>query len=90
MTRFTPVFALVFAAGCSSGGLSPNAPEIAHVWESKCGACHVPVDPGTRTRQHLDEAFYRHKTRVALSDDEWKEMVDFLASDSHVGPVSSR
>lgn len=49
------------------------------IWRSKCGACHVPVQPGTRERAYLETAFKRHRTRVHLSEPEWSSVVDFLA-----------
>ncbi len=68
------------ATGCSPDpALGPDAPPIARVWASRCGACHTPVEPGTRTRSHIEDALGRHHARVALSDDEWSEMRDFLA-----------
>ncbi len=74
------VFSAVAMTGCSSDpALGPDAPPIARVWASRCGACHTPVEPGTRTRAHIEEALARHHTRVALSDDEWAAMRDFLA-----------
>ena len=80
--RWTPVAGVVFVAlttACTGGALGPDAPPIARVWESKCGACHTPVEPGTRTRTYLDDALARHKVRLSLSDGEWDEMKDFLA-----------
>ncbi len=52
---------------------------IATMHVSKCGSCHAPPVPKTRTRQHIEDAFSRHKKRVRLTDEEWAMMVDYLA-----------
>jgi hypothetical protein len=61
--------------------LAASRPPIAGVHARRCGACHAPPEPGTRTRDALDAAFGRHRSqnRVRLSPAEWTEMVDFLA-----------
>ena len=77
-----PLF-LSMAIGCAPDPVVPTgAPPIARVWASRCGACHSPVEPGTRTKSHLDDALARHKNRVPLSDAEWAEMRSFLAGPS--------
>ena len=58
-----------------------EARDVRYIHRSRCGNCHVRVEPGTRTRAELDEAFTRHRKRVRLSDQEWAKMVDYLASD---------
>jgi hypothetical protein len=69
------------AAGPASSG--PSAPTehnaMAKVHASKCGSCHTPPDPGTRTREHIEDAFSRHRKRVLLTNEEWAMMVDYLA-----------
>ena len=74
--------ALVACGGASSVASSPTAtePQIAEEWRAKCGNCHRRVEPGTRTRATLDDAWKRHKTRTHLSDEQWAELTDFLAS----------
>jgi hypothetical protein len=62
-------------ARSASGGPAPGE----RIWRSKCGACHVPVQPGTRERAYLETAFKRHRARVRLSEPEWSSLVDFLA-----------
>jgi hypothetical protein len=77
-----PLF-LSMAIGCAPDPAVPTgAPPIARVWASRCGACHSPVEPGTRTKSHLEDALARHKNRVPLSDAEWSEMRAFLAGSS--------
>jgi hypothetical protein len=69
------------AAATASGGWATsrdrNAVATMHV--SKCGSCHTPPEPRTRTRQHIEDAFSRHHKRVRLTDEEWAMMVDYLA-----------
>ena len=69
---------------CAPGGgrdaaSAPPAMEIARVHHAKCGACHVRVEPGERTRAQLEAALPRHRTRVHLRDEQWAEMLDYLA-----------
>src|SRR5262249_23698908 len=52
---------------------------IASIHASKCGACHTPVEPGTRSRPHIEAAMKRHRARARLSEPEWSALVDFLA-----------
>lgn len=61
------------------GSMEPADRAIAAVHLAKCGACHAPPDPKTRTREYLEDAFSRHKKRVRLTSDEWAEMTDYLA-----------
>ena len=53
--------------------------QVASVWRSKCGSCHVPVEPGSRKRVEIETALQRHRKRLRLSDDQWTQLVDFLA-----------
>ena len=55
--------------------------DVRYIHRSRCGNCHVRVEPGTRTHAELDEAFARHRKRVHMSDQEWARMADYLASD---------
>ena len=85
----------VALAGCACGappstpgGAAARSPvtaiaddHIVNVHHAKCGACHLPVEPGTRTRLHLETALQRHRARAKLSDRDWAELVDYLASD---------
>jgi hypothetical protein len=72
---------LVACAGAPSPSGSSEAAErdIARLHASKCGACHTAPAPKTRTREHLEDAFTRHKRRVRLTSEEWVELTDYLA-----------
>ncbi len=65
--------------GARGASVEPAEQAIAAVHVSKCGSCHAAPGPKTRTREHLEDAFARHKKRVRLTNDEWAEMVDYLA-----------
>jgi hypothetical protein len=69
------------ASAPSPGGSTASSDRnaIATVHTSKCGSCHAPPAPKTRTRDHLEEALSRHKRRVHLTREEWAAMVDYLA-----------
>jgi hypothetical protein len=54
-------------------------PAIASVYRSRCGACHTRVEPGTRSREHLESAFGRHRLRLRLREDQWRDLVAYLA-----------
>jgi hypothetical protein len=54
-------------------------PAIASVYRSRCGACHVRVGPNTRSRYQLEDAFSRHRRRLRLRDEQWEELVAYLA-----------
>lgn len=56
------------------------AARAAELWSSKCGSCHVPVEPASRSREALETALQRHRRRVRVSDRDWSELVDFLAA----------
>jgi hypothetical protein len=72
---------LAVAAGCTAPAAQApeGAPAVATIRTTKCGNCHEPPEPRSRTRAHLEDAFTRHKTRVHLSADLWAEMIDYLA-----------
>lgn len=59
-------------------------PHAAEVWSAKCGSCHVPVEPGTRSRGVIDTALGRHRTRARLTEGEWAELAEFLAPTASV------
>ena len=72
--------------GCAGSAPSPSTvtstPSEAKgetIWAAKCGACHVPVEPGSRQKRDLESALQRHRKRVRLSEEQWTELVDFLA-----------
>lgn len=92
IARFrTPLFAAsVLAAALSLGcveGPSPvvrtaslSHPHAAEIWSDKCGSCHIPVEPGSRPRDVIEAAMERHQKRAKLTKDEWRELVEFLAT----------
>ena len=67
------------ASGDERVAIQAQPSEIARVHRTRCGACHVRVEPGERSRAELETAFTRHRRRVHLSEAEWGEMVDYLA-----------
>jgi hypothetical protein len=77
------VFPLLAACGDAPPAASPpgtaNEPPIAEIHRHKCNKCHVLPEPKTRTREHLEDAFTRHRTRVHLTEQQWTAMVDYLA-----------
>jgi hypothetical protein len=54
-------------------------PAVAKVYASRCGSCHVRVEPGTRDRATLEAAMQRHRSRVKMDEAQWPALVDFLA-----------
>ena len=60
----------------------PRFERVAEVHRAKCGNCHVRVEPQTRSRAMLEDALTRHRKRVHLSDDEWTELIEYLAPPS--------
>jgi|HubBroStandDraft_6_1064221.scaffolds.fasta_scaffold1220111_2 hypothetical protein len=73
----------VTAACAPAASLPPEVPEsqrhVAELHRAKCGNCHVRVEPGARTHLELEAAFVRHRKRVHLTEDEWTQMIDYLA-----------
>jgi hypothetical protein len=78
------VLPLVLSALACSASVTPTvAPgfeHIARVHQSRCGACHTPVEPGQRSRAELASALARHGKRVRLTQGEWAQMIDYLAA----------
>jgi hypothetical protein len=70
------------ASRASMRSASADTPQSApaRVWSSRCGACHVRVEPGTRDRATLETALKRHRTRVRMDEPQWAALVDFLAT----------
>jgi cytochrome c5 len=62
----------------NAANAEPDRP-IAHVHAARCGSCHVPVAPGTRSRDQIERAMVRHGKRLRLSDEQWRAMVEYLA-----------
>lgn len=82
-----PLFALAcgtLACGAASPAPAPEAAgdhaRVAAICAHKCTKCHAEPEPGQHTRAKLEGALGRHGKRVALSTDEWREMVDYLAA----------
>jgi hypothetical protein len=77
------VFPALIACGASTPSAgSPPAPDaaIAALHDRKCGACHAPPQPGTRTSEELEAAFTRHKKRVHLTSAQWRAMTEYLVA----------
>jgi hypothetical protein len=78
-------FVLALAVGCGGSGPGAASPEGASSAEAlnkaKCGACHVPRDPGDHTKAELEPILQKHKDekRANLSDDDWAKLTDYLA-----------
>lgn len=71
--------------GCAAppaADVPPALEHIAEVHKARCGKCHVRVEPGTRPRAKLEAAFPKHRSRVHLTDDEWSQMIEYLAPPS--------
>ena len=64
----------------SSGSAPPVSPRAAQaLWRAKCGACHLPVEPGSRGREAVVATMARHRKRLSLREDQWAAVTDFLA-----------
>ena len=70
------LFVLAMACVPEAKAPEPNA-EIASLHRARCGACHVRVEPGTRTRDAA--ALGRHRKRVHLTEAQWAALIDYLA-----------
>jgi hypothetical protein len=71
---------LVGAAACSPAAETPGAPAIATVHQHQCGRCHTRPAPGKHPRPYLEQALAPHHRRVHLSDEEWTQLIDYLAA----------
>jgi len=83
---------LTTAIACGSPSGTASSPEpspIARIHKAKCGACHQRVEPGQRTRAQLEDAFTRHRKRVHLTEEQWAQMVDYLAAPDDAGAAAS-
>jgi hypothetical protein len=65
-----------------------DARPISQIHASKCGSCHVPVQPGTRSRDQIEAAMSRHGKRLRLTQAQWTAMVEYLAP--AVGSVQAK
>jgi hypothetical protein len=97
MNLYPPIFAslVVLVALGGTGACEPPAktaevPEtqqhVAEVHRARCGNCHVRVEPGTRSHATLEAAFVRHRSRVHLTEDEWSQLVEYLAQSPQQSP----
>jgi hypothetical protein len=68
------------AGGSGGGANAPAQSEIARIHRARCGSCHVRVEPGERTREQLEAALARHRSRVHISEERWSELIDYLAA----------
>ena len=77
----------VACGGGSSTPASAPAPQsdIARIHRARCGSCHLRVEPGERTRAEIEAVVPRHHKRVHLSEEQWAEMVDYLAARADAG-----
>jgi hypothetical protein len=72
----------VVVDGCAPQAAADPPPPLRHIAEvhkARCGNCHVRVEPGARTRDEFEAALPRHHERVHLTDDEWAELLEYLA-----------
>jgi cytochrome c5 len=70
------------AAGAAVASTAPGAPTapIALVHQHQCGRCHRLPAPGLHPRSYLEQALAPHHKRVHLTDDEWTQLIDYLAA----------
>ena len=72
-------------AACAPAAEVPAAPAIASVHKRQCGRCHTLPPPGQHSRQFLEEALAPHHKRVHLTDEEWTQLIDYLAANRDRG-----
>lgn len=72
-------------AACAPAAEAPEAPAIASVHKHQCGRCHTPPAPGLHPRPYLEEALAPHHKRVHLTDEEWTQLIDYLAASGNRG-----
>lgn len=79
--------------GCASSprGTAATPPQraIASIYKSKCGTCHLRVEPGARTREVFHAAIGRHKSRLHLSNAQLAEMEEFLSAPAEAPTASN-
>lgn len=82
VTLWASLPAMVACGPAIQGAAAPPSRDaaIVAIHDRKCGKCHAPPEPGTRTREDLEGAFARHEKRVHLTVDEWRAMTDYLAA----------
>jgi hypothetical protein len=50
---------------------SPERAHIVAVYQSHCGSCHRPVEPGSEPSDRLEAELERHHKRTRLTEAEW-------------------
>jgi hypothetical protein len=80
--RAFALLASTLLSACSEPGPIEPKPPIAETYQARCGNCHARIEPHSRTRAELESAFQRHRARTRLSDEQWKQLEDYLASDA--------
>jgi predicted nucleic acid-binding Zn ribbon protein len=86
--RFSGIASLILTSACTTPALPSqvasreNTP-IMRVYHSRCGACHEPVKPGTRTSDELTQALAKHRKRVRLTEQQWADLTFALAASTH-------
>lgn len=73
-------FLPIALVACAPEASEPQPP-IAEAWQARCGNCHARVEPHSRPRAQLAAALERHRARTRLSEEEWREMEDYLVVD---------
>jgi hypothetical protein len=85
LARLTLATATAATAACSpapdaaGAAVAPTAP-IALVHQHQCSRCHRLPPPGVHPRSYLEQALAPHHKRVHLTDEEWTELIDYLAA----------
>ncbi len=87
--KLVALFVAIGLVGCSPPADSSSHPPIEATYKARCGACHQRIEPGSHTREQLETAFARHRTRLHLSEEQWAKLVDFLAATDGGAPASS-
>ena len=77
------LLAVSFFGGCGTPDWRANVPakyvEVAEIHRASCANCHVRVEPGERTREHLEKALANHHARVKMRDEQWPLLIDYLS-----------
>jgi len=91
----TALTALALGGGCSAPAAVTGRPQqgswsgpvgsadrghIVAIYQSRCGACHRHVAPGTEPPDRLQAELQRHRKRARLTDQEWAALGAFLAT----------
>jgi hypothetical protein len=76
---------VAWGAACTPAAEAPAAPAIASVHRRQCARCHTLPPPGQHPRPYLEDALAPHHKRVHLTDDEWTQLIDYLAASRSQG-----